>query len=182
MKEETSGKEGVIDPLKEPITQEQTEEILRRHEDFFSGKSDDEYNQNLREKAVEEEEAIVCLDCIVKEAEGTVEQISYRPSSEQRKKGHSQGYKSGDISVLTLKVLTEDPVETIKFLGLPPIWKGHRIKAYVNAGELEAERNSFSARTPKKHYVMRELKKEEKAFQIDLLDIERDTLATYKNR
>lgn len=168
--------DNILDDL---VTTEGAEDIFKK---MFE--KDEKYNQELRKKSKSKEELVVNLELLVKSVNGYINQTSFTPRSEMVLGGTSPRYGGGDKSYLEIEVYSGNKVKIIEFQGLPPIFAGDKIRAYIFKGEEKFEKESFpkhSRNNPTSHYIERDFKKIEKAFKIEKLS-KNDILATYHSR
>lgn len=148
------------------------------------------HNEDLHKLAKPYEALIVPVEAIVESVEGYTTTV-YARSGPLIIGGHNPTYRSGHISRLELYVKTTEPtpITKITFNGLPPIYAGDKILAYVFKGREEYEKESIGyfcrprhlagpGLQPEPFYVEREFNKEEQIEKIEKLSNGK-VIATY---
>jgi len=152
--------------------EKQFDKFLKHHLHHLDDilKQIEKHNEDLRARAKPYESLIVPIECSVQHVNGS------------RKK-------------TTLEVLTQSPVKTLTFYGLPPLEKGDMIRAYVFKGEELHEKlpdDPFSLNNhpwgrkkcyspmPPSHYVERDLQAKEAAVRIEKIR-NNEVVATYRS-
>jgi hypothetical protein len=140
----------------------------------------EKYNSKLRRNAKKQEELLSSVDFIVNSVVGRVYQSQYVTDSIMMG-GKSLGHKTGDISLLELKVCSSDtPIKELAFPGLPPIQAGDTICAYIFRGQSMQELDSYGHANGASCFVKRPFEEKEIPLKIEKLK-EGKVIATYIN-